>query len=118
MSIFRSFFYRGNQYQYTRQNYTNHPVYIAFRDTLESQIASGKTCIRSSWSGLLTDGNRADVIAENVIVDVFKSHPQYAYGNDYIDFDTSLYDGITTGFHGETEATYRIMMEIPSAAEE
>lgn len=118
LSIFRSFFTGGNQYKYKRVDYTQHPVYIAFRDALESQITNGKTCIRASWSGLLTDGNRADVIADNVIVDVYKSHPQYAYGNDYVDFDTSLYDGVTTAFHGEREATYRIMMEIPSAAEE
>lgn len=118
LSIFRSFFNRGIKYNYTRTDYTNHPVYIAFRDTLESQIASGKTCIEAKWAGLLTDGNRADVIADNVIVDVFKSHPQYAYGNDYADFDTSLYDGITTGFHGETYATYRIRMYTASELEE
>ena len=118
LSIFRSFFNDGMQYRYDRVNYTNHPVYIAFRDTLESQIQQGKTCIEASWYGLLTDGNRADVIAENVIVDVFKSHPQYAYGNDYVDFDTSLYDGITTGFHGEREAGYRIRMYTAAELEE
>lgn len=118
LSIFRSYFYRGAQYNYLRQDFTKHPVYIAFRDALESQIASGKTCIEASWTGLLTDGNRADDIADNVIVDIYKSHPQYAYGNDYVDFDTSLYDGVTTAFHGEREATYSIMMEIPSTVEE
>ena len=118
LSIFRSFFHLGSQAKYTRKDYTNHPVYIAFRDTLESQIQQGKTCVEASWYGLLTDGNRADVIAKNVIVDVYKSHPQYAYGNNYVDFDTSFYDGVTTAFHGEREAGYSIMMEIPSAAEE
>ena len=118
LGIFRSFFTLGTQYKYTRKDYTSHPVYIAFRDALESQIQQGKTCIEAEWYGLLTDGNRADTIAKNVIVDIYKSHPQYAYGNNYVDFDTSLYDGVTTAFHGEREAGYSIMMEIPSAAEE
>ena len=118
LSIFRSFFTGGNQYKYKRVDYTQHPVYIAFRDALESQIQQGKTCIEAEWYGLLTDGNRAETIADNVIVDVFKSHPQYAYGNNYVDFDTSLYDGITTGFHGEREAGYRIRMYTAAELEE
>lgn len=118
LSIFRSFFTLGTQYKYTRKDYTNHPVYIAFRDALESQIQQGKQIIEASWSGLLTDGNRADDIAKNVIVDVYKSHPQYQYGNNYVDFDTSLYDGITTAFHGDTEATYRIRLYTAAALNE
>ena len=118
LSIFRSFFNDGLQYRYDRVDYTKHPVYIALRDTLESQIKNGKTCIEAEWTGLLTDGNRADVIAENVIVDVFKAHPQYAYGNDYVNFDTSLYNGVTTAFHGDTMATYSIMMFTAAELEE
>lgn len=118
LSIFRSFFNDGAQFQYLRRDYTSHPVYMALRNALESQIASGKTCIEASWTGLLTDGNRADAIADNVVVDVYKSHPQYAYGNDYVDFDTSLYDGVTTAFHGEREATYRIRLYTADELEE
>lgn len=110
LSIFRSFFTGGMQAKYIRQDFTNHPVYIAFRNQLESQIQHSETYIEAHWTGLLTDGNRAETIADNVIVDVFKSHPEYQYGNDDVDFDTSLYDGITTAFHGEREATYNINM--------
>ena len=106
----RKLFNRGDKVPFFRENYTNQDLYKYFRDSLEQQIAQGNTYVEVSWTGILNNGLRADDIGKNVIFDVYKSHPKYEYVSCHIDFDTSLYDGVTTAFHGDSIATYKLYM--------
>ena len=114
----RQLFHSGSKVPFIRNNYTQHDVYKYFRNSLEQQIEQGKTYIEASWTGILNDGLRADTIGKNVAFDIYKSHPTYEYGNYDVDFDTSLYNGVTTAFHGDTIATYSISMYTASELEE
>lgn len=106
----RQLFHYGKKVPFVRNNYTQHDVYKYFRDSLEQQIAQGNTYVEVSWTGILNDGLRADTIGKNVVFDTYKSHPAYEYGSCVVDFDTSLYNGVTTAFHGDTVATYKLYM--------
>lgn len=114
----RQLFHSGSKVPFIRENYTQHDVYKYFRDNLEQQIAQGKTYVKVSWTGILNDGLRADTISENAALDTYKSHPAYEYSDYDVDFDTSLYDGVTTAFHGDTVATYSIAMYTVAELEE
>lgn len=92
-----------------RQDYTKDPMYIYYRDEIEKQIVAGKSEIRVNWRGIW--GNRGS-ITENVVLDVYKSHPEYC---DNMAGVTDIYadapGGLEVGNTNIVEATHYIIMQ-------
>lgn len=94
-----------------RQDLTTDATYIYYRDEVEKQIAAGKEEVYVEWRGIWGH-DRKDSILYNVILDVYKSHPEYCDNSaGATDIYADAPGGLEVGDASMVEATHYIIMQ-------